>query len=183
MMRTRTVLVLAVAALLALVPSAAFAGYPHPGDQGCADGGRGETTSTAPCDQDEPGEETTITTTTASPCETTTRPCDQDEETTTTASPGHDDEEEETTTSTSRPEDTSTTGSTTTTLPPATTSAPTSTVGVVVVDEQPPPAEGDELPFTGASTVIPMLAGGIALIAAGAFALRYGRRRRPGTDQ
>jgi LPXTG-motif cell wall-anchored protein len=58
---------------------------------------------------------------------------------------------------------------TTTTVPPTTT-----TVLVVTHQQPPPPAEA--LPRTGTSTTVPILVGGLALVAAGAATLYLGRR-------
>jgi hypothetical protein len=107
--------------------------------------------------------------------------CDQDEQTTTS----------ESTSTTEAPEDTDATGSTGSTVGPQTTSPPPTTVGAAVivdVDQTPAGSTEDDLPFTGASATIPMLVGGIALIGAGVFAVRFGRRHpadvpRPSSDQ
>ena len=75
---------------------------------------------------------------------------------------------------------------TATTAAPATTSAPTSsTVAAVVVTAGPATGGGatsattaeGTLPFTGASTTIPLLLGGLALVGGGLAALRLGRYR------
>ena len=72
-----------------------------------------------------------------------------------------------------------------TTAAPVTTSAPASTVAAVVVTAgssagggvtSATTAEGT-LPFTGTSTTVPLLAGGLVLIAAGLAAVGLGRSR------
>jgi len=72
-----------------------------------------------------------------------------------------------------------------TTAAPVTTTAPASTVAAVVVTAGPSAGGGvtsattaeGTLPFTGTSTTVPLLAGGLVLIAAGLAAVGLGRSR------